>query len=178
MQKPEGSLAKWPGRSGTFRYRPLDRDLRDQVCCALDLIRAVASRSGGQEGFGRAGRRRWSPESSSAAALRRRWPISAFPGSIRPGLGSVGIYAACASLWRQKRGSARLGRGSPRRGADCAAAHRRRARAGVAGCATGYTNRSRRLSERRRSSPRLESSVGVVQGARRRIPAASRGGAR
>ena len=93
MQKPEGSLAKWPGRSGTFRYRPLDRDLRDQVCCALDLIRAVASRSGDQEGFGRAERRRWSPESSSAAALRRRWPISAFPGSIRPGFGSRAVYA-------------------------------------------------------------------------------------
>ena len=32
--------------------RPLDHDLRDQVGCALDLIRAVASRSGGQEGLG------------------------------------------------------------------------------------------------------------------------------
>ena len=44
-------------------------------------------------GLGRAGRRRWSPESSSAAALRRRWPISAFPGSIRPGFGSRAVYA-------------------------------------------------------------------------------------
>ena len=92
-EKLRVSLEKEIGRTGTFRSRPLDRDLRDQVCCALDLIRAVASRSGDQEGFGRAERRRWSPESSSAAALRRRWPISAFPGSIRPGFGSRAVYA-------------------------------------------------------------------------------------
>jgi len=62
-----------------------------------------------------------------AAAEPPEFAHPALRGSIRPELGSVGIHVACASHWRRKHGSAGLGRGSPRRGAEGAVAHRRRA---------------------------------------------------
>ena len=60
--------------------------------------------------FGRAGRRRWSPESSSAAALRRRWPILAFPGSKRTRSGSGSICSARVIHTWPQRGDAGLGK--------------------------------------------------------------------
>ena len=63
-------------------------------------------------------------------------------------------------------------RGGRRGGASPARAQ------GLLGCAIGYTSRSKRKSGWGRSSPRLETSVGVVQGVRRRRPAVSRGGVR
>ena len=62
--------------------------------------------------FGRAGRRRWSPESSSAAALDRRWPISAFPGSKRTRSGSGSVFSARVIHTWPQRGDAGLGKGS------------------------------------------------------------------
>ena len=133
VENLRSSLAKLPGRTGILGYWPLDRDL---------AVWIKPLRRSNLERRTRIGRRRCVGGDGGGGTCRRRIPAAASSPetpnpalrvSIRPGLGSVGIYAACASLWRQKRGSAGLGRGSPRRGAVCAAAHRRRARAGVAG---------------------------------------------
>ena len=59
----------------------------------MDLIRGVGFRSGGRGDLGARDGGGTSPELCSAAAGGRRWPISAFPGSIRPGFGSRAVYA-------------------------------------------------------------------------------------
>ena len=58
-----------------------------------------------------------SPESSSAAALRRRWPFLAFPGSKRMRSGSGGHYAICVIHPRQRDGGLGPGLTLARRGA-------------------------------------------------------------
>ena len=60
------------------------------------------------------------------AGARRTWPNVAVRGSNRPVLGSGVTYRARVVHLGSKRSSGRLGWGLPRRGADCAAAHRRR----------------------------------------------------
>ena len=46
-QKPEGSLAKQPRRSGMRGFDPSDRDLAAQIKKVRDLIVAVGFGSGG-----------------------------------------------------------------------------------------------------------------------------------
>ena len=50
-KKCRGFLAKRIGRTGIYARGPLDLDLVDQICWALDLIVAADSGSGGQEGL-------------------------------------------------------------------------------------------------------------------------------
>ena len=83
-----------------------------------DLFLRVDFGSDGPDPIWRAGRRRCSPESSSVAALRRGWPISAFPGSKRATSGLGGDYATRVVLLGLLRGS---GGGSRTTGAKAAA---------------------------------------------------------
>ena len=46
-QKPEGSLAKWPRRTGMRGSDPSDRDVAAQIKRDRDLIGAVGFGSGG-----------------------------------------------------------------------------------------------------------------------------------
>ena len=126
-ENSRASLTKTPGRTGTGGFRPLDRDLAVQIRSMGVLISCVHFRSDGlgPSGVGAAAltagdqapRRR-------CAGARRTWPNVAVRGSNRPVLGSGVTYRARVVHLGSKRSSGRLGWGSPRRGADCAAAHR------------------------------------------------------
>ena len=69
LRKPRGSLSKRPGRSGTRGSRPLDLDLTARTRSELDLILRVDFGSDGSDLIMRAGRRRLTPATNSAAAL-------------------------------------------------------------------------------------------------------------
>ena len=69
LRKPRGSLSKRPGRSGTRGSRPLDLDLTAWTRSDLDLILRVDFGSDGSDLILRAGRRRLTPATNSAAAL-------------------------------------------------------------------------------------------------------------
>ena len=66
-------------------------------------IRIWRFRAKGRGGGGGTRRRR-----VPAAAGGRRWPISAFPGWIRAGLGSRSTYAACVGHWWRQEEDSRL----------------------------------------------------------------------
>ena len=83
MQKPEGSLAKWAGRSGTLRSGPSDPDLMARIKGGAVLISAVHPISGGQGGSGAWGRR-GSPE---LLVPRRRVTGEGQSGALGVGLG-------------------------------------------------------------------------------------------
>ena len=83
MQKPEGSLAKWAGRSGTLRSGPSDPDLVARIKGGAVLISAVHPISGGQGGSGVWGRR-GSPE---LLVPRRRVTGEGQSGALGVGLG-------------------------------------------------------------------------------------------
>ena len=133
LGKLKGSLAKSTGRTGIFDSGPSDRDLADQIGSAHILIGAVDSGSSGSGRKGATAAALVAGKTFPAAAPRRRGPKSAILGSNRRFFGSGGLHATCVIHWEVFRGSGRLGWGSPWRGADGAAAHRRRARAGAAG---------------------------------------------
>ena len=95
--KNRGSYAKRAGRTGIFNSGPSDRDLADQIGSAQVLIGAVVSESGGWGSKGEWGGGGTPPEQSSEAAGSSEMPNPALRGSFRPGFGSVGLYAACAS---------------------------------------------------------------------------------
>ena len=70
MQKPEGSLAKWAGQSGTLRSGPSDPDLMARIKGGAVLISAVHPISGGQGGSGAWGGGELPPVTLFAAARR------------------------------------------------------------------------------------------------------------
>ena len=109
MEKLRGSLTKWPGRRGTGGFQPLDRDLRvqDEGVRRSNLGRPSGIGRLGE--FGRAGWRRCSTATSSAAALRRRTPITVFRGLIRLVFRSGTAYASCVNHWWHYLGPGWLG---------------------------------------------------------------------
>ena len=131
--KGRGSLEKSQGRTGTRGFWPLDPDLRVLVGLIQDLIQAVAYGSGGQERLG-----------ARAAALRRRRPISAFPGRIRAGPGPRSTYAARVSHWWALRGEMGTGRGR----ATVGAARRGEVSPAQARAATGGAIRLKQLAQK------------------------------
>ena len=99
IKKDGGFFNKNPGRNGIFAYGPSDLDLTIRTRPVLDLILRVRDGSGGQ-GF------TWAPAAAglagtevSVAALHWSRPISAFPGSNRPALGSERLYTAREIHW-------------------------------------------------------------------------------
>ena len=109
---------------------------------------------------------------------RQRLSFSAFQGSKQSRLGSGRIYASCVIHPWHLLGSGRL------RSEDAMAAEalrggpRRRVAYRPRGRSTGYETKLERERRWRRFLPWLESSVGVVQGVRRRRPAVEAGGIR
>jgi len=85
LQKPEGSLAKWAGRSGTLRSGPSDPDLMARIKGGAVLISAVHPISGGQGGSGAWGRR-GSPE---LPIPRRRGSARGAPTGASRGSGGL-----------------------------------------------------------------------------------------
>ena len=109
---------------------------------------------------------------------RQRLSFSAFQGSKQSRLGSGRIYTSCVIHPWHLLGSGRL------RSEDAMAAEalrggpRRRVAYRPRGRSTGYETKLERERRWRRFLPWLESSVGVVQGVRRRRPAVEAGGVR
>ena len=143
-QKTEGSLAKDTGRTGIFGYGLLDLDLTVLVGLIQDLIQAVAYGSGGQERLGAWAAALGRRSSAPAAALRRRRPISAFPGRIRAGPGPRSTYAARVSHWWALRGEMGTGRGR----ATVGAARRGEVSPAQARAATGGAIRLKQLAQK------------------------------
>ena len=142
--KGRGSLEKSQGRTGTRGFWPLDPDLRVLVGLIQDLIQAVAYGSGGQERLGARAAALGRRSSAPAAALRRRRPISAFPGRIRAGPGPRSTYAACVSHWWALRGVMGTGRGC----ATVGAARRGEVSPAQARAATGGAIQLKQLAQK------------------------------
>jgi hypothetical protein len=96
MRKPRGSLSKRPGRSGTRGSRPLDLDLTAWTRSDLDLILRVDFGSDGSDLILRAGRRRLTPATNSAAALVGNSPDFTETGA--PGVKSTRVW-----IWDDQR---------------------------------------------------------------------------
>ena len=122
--KPEGSLAKIPGRTGILGYWPLDRDLAVWIKLLrrsnLERRRWIG-RPGTNHARGGDGARR---SRAPAAEHCRRWPISVLPGLIRAGERLGRLRTARVTHLCQARGAGTLwaagavrrrpyGRGSP-----------------------------------------------------------------